>query len=102
MFQRRNQSVPIDVVERLIDIHYKHLAEITERIAEVVGKYLADSAALYERALNPPQENISTPSRMFISESEEDERYLVQMAEMKALQEIAQQAGFDTGELRIE
>ena len=93
--RKREPMVPFSVIERMHEIHYQHLQEITK----LVGDHLVRVAELYERALNPP---VSTPQefgKAWVSEEEEDDEYLALRAEARAAEEIAREAGFDSGDI---
>lgn len=99
MRANKEVMVPFSVIERLNELHYKHLHEITSLVAD----HLERVAALYERALNPPPltaHGESTP--MWVSEEEEDERFIAMRAEARALEEAAREAGFSAEDFSIE
>lgn len=97
MFQRKPSEdlVPISVIERLIDMHYKHLEQVTQvymdKLAEVVTN------------ISTPVYPVAQPGeKMWLSEDEEDEQYLSMKGELAAIADRAKEMGMDLGELSIE
>ena len=101
MFQSKSNSIPVEVVEKLIDIHYKHLQDLTERVTMIMGQHLEKVAALYERALNPPTASQNPTERMWVSETEEDEKYLSMLGELNSLKDLAQEHELNLQEFAI-
>lgn len=79
-------------------MHYKHLQEFTS----VLEQHLEKVASLYERALNPPAIGTVIDGPLWSSEEDEDERYLIAKAELRALEEQQKEAEFSGGDIKLQ
>lgn len=100
----REPKVPLSVVREILAMQNEHMT----RVAQMMGEHLEKTAALYERALNPPVVPITSPpvtNDWRMDEAEEDARYqfdnqqITQEQLNTVLEDIAksQNVGFDLG-----
>lgn len=98
MRQAKELMVPFSVIEKLNDMHYKHLAEMRKELTD----HLEKVAALYERALNPPSVTAPYSGPLYSSEELEDEEYqAIIKAERRALEDQQKEQAFAGGDIKL-